>query len=151
MTFSTRFRPLCFFRPVCDQKVVEKNNKNCFWSVQGGAVHLRMFSYAQWSIKNHGRWISDFYWLLRGISREFTFRPFNLSTDVHTNGLLRASFVVIFPRVKMIVCTITTKNLGEVHQTTTPGWQHISARTTPTRRPHLYPCCRAGSSSFSGR
>ena len=37
-TFSTRFRPLCFFRPVFDQKAVEKGNKNGFWSVQGEAV-----------------------------------------------------------------------------------------------------------------
>ena len=36
LNFSTRFRPFCFFRPVCDQKAVEKNNKNCFWSVSLG-------------------------------------------------------------------------------------------------------------------
>ena len=41
LTFSTRFRPICFFRPVCDQKAVEKDNKNCLWSVKGGAVSSR--------------------------------------------------------------------------------------------------------------
>ena len=30
LTFSTSFRPLCFFRPVCDQNAVEKDDKNCF-------------------------------------------------------------------------------------------------------------------------
>ena len=41
-TFSICFRPLCFLRPVFDQKPVEKDNinKNGFWSVQGEVVSM---------------------------------------------------------------------------------------------------------------
>ena len=80
------FLPLCFFRPVCDQKAVKKDNKNCFSSAQGGAVSLGCSIISNVD-KNHGRWISDFYWSLWRISRKFTFRPLYLSPDVHTYGL----------------------------------------------------------------
>ena len=40
LTFLTRFQPLCFCQLVRDQKAVEKDDKNCFWSVEDGAVSL---------------------------------------------------------------------------------------------------------------
>ena len=47
-----------------------------------------MFSSAQLSIGNPGRWICDFFWSLWRISCEFTFRPLCLLTDVYTYGWL---------------------------------------------------------------
>ena len=90
--FYWPFRPVfdCFIS--FDQSAIKKWSKRIIKTVFG----LYKVGLCTWGcsvmpnsrlkIMKAQRWISDFYWLLWQISSQFTFRPFNLSTDVHTYG-----------------------------------------------------------------